>query len=44
MNILLGIMILDYNVQYYDSNDRAVILALELQYQRSAERISYNNF
>ena len=44
MNLPLDIRILDYNVQYYDFNDRSVILMLELKYQRSAQRMSYDNF
>ena len=44
MNLLFEIRILDSNVQYYDSNNRAVILTLELKYQLSSQRISYGNF
>ena len=44
MNIIFGIKILDYNVQYYDYNDPAVIITLELQLQRLAKRIRYDNF
>ena len=44
MNLLFEIRILDSNLQYYDSNDQAVILTLESQYQRSAQHISYDNF
>ena len=44
MNLLFDIRILEFNVQDHDPNTQVQILTLELQSQRLAQCISYEDF